>query len=254
MVNASPDLPAQIQGFSELNPSLKPRRNTPISGVLLTNADLDHLLGLFLLREGSELNVFATAAVRSTAEDSLGLETVLNSFCGSKWHEPPVSDFARLDQSKDPSPGLYYRAIELPGKPPRFASRTRSAGPDGQSVAYQFFDSRTKGRLLVAPDVAAVNPQLVDCLNSSDVVLFDGTFWAAGELQEVRPGAQKAADMGHMTIQDGSLKLLAGLRARQKVYIHINNTNPILAAGSPERAAVEAAGITVGYDGLEFEI
>jgi pyrroloquinoline quinone biosynthesis protein B len=199
------------------------------------------------------LDIFATAAVRETAEKSLGLETVLNSFCGTNWHEPSAN-FAPLDQSKKAPSKLHYRAIGLEGKPPRFALKTRMGGFEGQSIAYQFMDPRTKGRLLVAPDVATVNQKLLDCLDSSDVVLFDGTFWSADELQEVRQDAPKAADMGHMTIRNGSLKLLAGLRARAKVYIHINNTNPILAVDSPQRAAVEQAGITVGQDGLEFEL
>ena len=253
MVNASPDLSAQIHRFAELNPRPHPRRNTRIAGVLITNADLDHLLGLYLVREGTALDIFATAAVRATAERSLGLETVLNSFCGSHWHEPSA-DFTPLSQSENAACKIQYRAIGLEGKPPRFASKARTGNSEGQSVAYQFIDSRTEGRLLVAPDVATVNQQLLDCLDTSDVVLFDGTFWAADELQDVKQDAPKAADMGHMTIRDGSLKLLAGLRARAKVYIHINNTNPILGADSPERAAVESAGITVGYDGLEFEL
>ena len=250
MVNASPDLPAQIQSFPALHPAPECARNTPLAGLLLTNADLDHLLGLFALREGQALDIYSTAAVRATAETALGLETVLNAFCGSRWHEPARNDFGALG----PGSGLQYRAIELSGQPPRF-DRNRSAGNGvGQSVAYQFRDAETGGRLLVAPDVAAVNEPLLDALRTSQVVLFDGTFWSADELGAVRLGAPPAQEMGHLPIRDGSLKLLAGLPARAKVYIHINNTNPILAANSPERAAVEAAGVTVGADGMEFEL
>jgi len=121
-------------------------------------------------------------------------------------------------------------------------------------VAYQFYDARTNRRLLIAPDVAGITDSLLNALKESDGVLLDGTFWSADELTTVRPSARSAADMGHVTIRDGTLDLLAGLAARHKVYIHINNTNPVLAPGSPERAAVEAAGIVVGYDGFEFEL
>jgi len=249
LVNASPDLSFQIQGFPDLNPRQLPLRNSPLAGVLLTNADLDHVLGLFCLREAGSIDIHASAAVRKTIESSIGFESVLNSFGESRWHEPP-NDFEPLDKSSG-APGLLYRALELPGKPPPFA---KSAAAGAHSLAYQFQDSATGRRLLVAPDVAEVSPNLREALKSSDAVLFDGTFWSAGELGEVRPHAPKAFDMGHLTIKDSSLELLAGLPARQKVYIHINNTNPILAPGSPERKAVEAAGLTVGWDGLEFEL
>ena len=253
LINASPDLAIQIQGFSELGPRKESPRNTPVAGIFLTNADLDHVLGVFSLREGDGLEIVATKAVQAIAERCLGMETVLNSFCGSCWHEPVFGNPAPVTFPKGTPHGLQYRAIELGGKAPRFAS-SFGMGDPGQSVAYEFLDNRTDSRLVVAPDVAQANGELLDALKAADIVLFDGTFWSADELQNVRAGAPAAAEMGHMTIRDGSLKLLQHLRAKAKVYIHINNTNPILAADSPERATVEAAGIVVGQDGLEFEL
>lgn len=249
LVNASPDLPLQIHHFPELHPHREPVRNTPIAGVLLTNSDLDHLLGLFSLREAGNADIFASAAVHQIAESLLGLETVLNSFGHSRWHEPP-RDFAPLSTNSGAS-GLLYRAIELPGKPPPFAK----GAPAGiHSLAYQFEDPVTRKRLLVAPDVAEVTPNLVKAIERSEAVLFDGTFWSADEMATVKPNAPKALEMGHLTIKDCSLALLAKVPAQRKIYIHINNTNPILNPDSPERTAVEAAGITVGWDSLEFEL
>jgi pyrroloquinoline quinone biosynthesis protein B len=115
-------------------------------------------------------------------------------------------------------------------------------------------DRNTGGQLLVAPDVGGWNDALLAAMAESDAVLFDGTFWSGDELQRVKATARTAAEMGHVTIRDDSLAVLGKLSAARKVYIHINNTNPVLSPGSPERAAVEAAGIVVGYDGLEFEI
>ena len=252
LVNASPDLPAQLESHPDLQPSPDSPRNSPVSGVLLTNADLDHVLGLLLLREGHPLQVYATAAVRRTLEQSLGLTQVLSAFCGIVWHEPPANNFAPLVTRADTTSNLLYRSIPLPGTPPPF--NQIAAGKETHSVAYQFYDARTNRRLLIAPDVAGITDSLLNALKESDAVLLDGTFWSADELTTVRPGARSAADMGHVTIRDGTLDLLAGLAARHKVYIHINNTNPVLAPGSPERAAVEAAGIVVGYDGFEFEL
>jgi pyrroloquinoline quinone biosynthesis protein B len=122
------------------------------------------------------------------------------------------------------------------------------------NLAYQFLNPQTKRRLLVAPDVGEITDELLFSMEKSDAVLFDGTFWSGDELNQVRADARTAQDMGHVTIRDGSLKLMAGLAARHKVYIHINNTNPVLSPDSSERKAVEAAGIVVGYDGLEFEL
>lgn len=218
----------------------------------MTNSDLDHVLGVFSLREGNGLDVYASSATRSVADSCLGLETVLNRFCGSTWHEPATTDFIQLAQESGSQRVLLYRAIELPGKPPPFAGTEKIR--QGHSLAYQFKDPETGGRLLVAPDVAEINQGLREALATSDAVLFDGTFWSADELAKVRPGAQKASEMGHVTIRDGSLDLLTQSPASTKVYIHINNTNPILAAKSAERAAVEAAGIKVGWDGFEFDL
>jgi pyrroloquinoline quinone biosynthesis protein B len=247
LVNASPDLPVHVQKYTDLQPVPHPLRNSPIAGVLLTNADLDHVLGLLSLREGGRLDIHATSAVRDALTDRLGVAPILDAFCGASWHEPPVTGFTPVIAGN-----LQYRAIELPGMPPPFAKKMSVNGV--HSVAYQFLDQRTGGRLLVAPDVAGVNDGLREALITSDAVLFDGTFWSDNELSLVKPTARGAAAMGHVTIKDGSLDLLGKLAARRKIYFHINNTNPILSGDSPEKAAVEAAGITIGYDGLEFEL
>jgi pyrroloquinoline quinone biosynthesis protein B len=235
-----------------LHPNAASLRGTPISAVLLTNADLDHIAGLFSLREGGRLSLHATKAVRESVDEGLRLTSVLNAFCGLDWIEPPVTDFAPLGGGKASPSSLAYRAIPLPGGPPIFSSET---APEGvHSVAYYFEDSNTGGRLLVAPDVAGWTDALTAAMAEADAVLFDGTFWSEDELQRIKPAARTATQMGHLTIKDGSLAKLSKLPATHRAYIHINNTNPVLAPGSPERAAVDSAGIVVGYDGLEFEI
>lgn len=220
--------------FAELHPRLGSPRNTPLSAILLTNADLDHVLGLFALREGGPVTIYATDSVRRVLTDDLGLERVLERFCGVVWHDP----LAEKNFALNGDHSLQCRAISLPGG----------------SVAYLMIDQRTGARVLAAPDVAEINDPLREAINDSIALFFDGTFWSADELRQTKPGARTAAQMGHIPISDGSLDVLAQSSARHKVYIHINNTNPILAASSPERMAVEKAGIIVGFDGLEFEI
>lgn len=254
LVNASSDLSVQVQGFSELNPLPHSSRNTPIRGVLLTNADLDHVLGLFCLREGTGFEVYATEAVRRVTKRVLGMETVLSCFCVPRWREPSFKDFNSLMEEPGLEPELLYRAIELHGKPPPFVDTSVPLPNHGHSIAYQFRDVRTEKQLLVAPDVAAITPSLQEALNTSEGILFDGTFWSPEELAAVRPGAKQAGEMGHLAIKGGSLPVLSALAASQKIYIHINNTNPILDPNSSERTAVERAGIQVGADGMEFEL
>ena len=105
---------------------------------------------------------------------------------------------------------------------------------------------------LFAPAVGSLPRELSRSVSDSDRVLFDGTFWSDGELAAVRPGARSAREMNHLPISDGSLDFLRQSPARRKIYTHINNTNPILMPGSPERAELEQAGIEVARDGLEI--
>jgi pyrroloquinoline quinone biosynthesis protein B len=245
-------LRAQVEAFSALRPKPDSARNTPIAGVLLTNADLDHVLGLFLLREAGHLRIFSPEPILEVLANDLRLTEVLRPFCKIQHYEPPYDSFAPLPSNEGKPGSLNVRAIALSAKPPPFSTGAISKGP--QSVAYEITDERTKGRLVVAPDVAAITPELQRAMESADGVLFDGTFWSNLEFQQVTGKQRTADDMGHLPIESGSLNVLRLLKARHKIYFHINNTNPILAPESSERAAVESADIIVGHDGLEFEL
>ncbi len=242
---------AQIEAFPGLHPDASTLRGSRIESVLLTNADLDHVLGLILLREGEVLPIHATPAMRESLVNGLNLQALLNVFCGLDWIEPPVALQPLLNRAGQPS-GLSYRAILLPGGPPRFDQN--SSHNDGHSLAYQIVDDRTAGKLLVAPDVGSVTDDLSVVLKESDAILFDGTFWSEDELRQIEPASRTASQMGHLPIDTGSLEILRKLPARLKIYTHINNTNPILRPDTLERVEVEASGVTVGHDGLEFEL
>jgi len=226
LVNASPDLPRQIESTPALQPQPGSLRNSPIAGVLLTNADLDHTLGLLLLRQQqTPVLVYASDATRSALD---WLELLLHPFGGSAWRTAS-GDFNSL------SNGLAFRAIEL-----------------HKSNAFQLRDEVSGRAALVAPVVGELTAELRDAVNTSDVILFDGTFWNDDELRAVRRGARSAREMNHLPISDGSLALLRHSPARRKIYMHINNTNPILMSGSRERALVQQAGIEIACDGLEI--
>lgn len=251
LVNASPDLRAQIEAFPGLQPSAASPRNTPIEGVLLTNADLDHVLGLFLLRESGQLRVIAPKAIFQVLEKDLHLTDTLKAFCPIDHDDPPLKKLEPLLTKKGEPSGLLYRAIALSSKPPPFS---KAPAKGTQSVAYEIVDAKTKGRLVVAPDVAKINPELQKAMKTANVILFDGTFWSNHEFQKLTGKKRTADDMGHVPIHHGSLEVLRKVKARHKIYFHINNTNPILRPDSPERIRIERAGLTVGVDGAEFEL
>jgi pyrroloquinoline quinone biosynthesis protein B len=226
LINASPDLSRQIESTTRLQPRGDASRNSPIAGALLTNADIDHALGLLLLRQQEKpLVVYATDETRAALE---WLDHVLTRFCGIEWRKVS-SDFQSLNSS------IEFRAIELP-----------------HSVAFQFLDEASGRMALVAPAVGELTGELSEASADSDVILFDGTFWSNNELAVVRPGARSAREMNHLPIQGASLDFLRRLPARRKIYTHINNTNPILMPDSPEREKLEQAGIEVARDGLEI--
>jgi pyrroloquinoline quinone biosynthesis protein B len=200
-------------------------RNSPIEGVLLTNADLDHCIGLLLMRQRAlPLVVYTTDRTRA----ALGwIDIVLKPFCRIEWRTIG-SDFRSLGN------GIGCRAVEL-----------------GESIALQLRDKDSRATAFVAPAVGKITNELRDVVHHSDLVLFDGTFWSDNELRAVRPGARSGREMNHVPISDGSLELLRRSPARRKIYTHINNTNPILMPGSAERIQVEYAGVEIASDGLE---
>ena len=231
LINASPDLPRQIENMPELQPhrsEVAGTRNTPIRAVFLTNADIDHALGLFLLRQDeAPLVVYATDETRTALA---WIDRVFARFRRIEWRKISA-DFQSLSGS------LGFRAIQLPG-----------------SVAYQFRDDSSGATALFAPIVGELTEQLRNAVDASAVILFDGTFWTDGELATVRPGARTSREMNHLPISNGSLDFLRQSPARRKIFTHINNTNPILRPGSRERAEVEQAGIEIARDGLEITL
>ncbi len=245
LINASPDLPTQIEGLAPPH-AAEGLRRSPVKQVLLSNADLDHVLGLFTLREGAVLHLHATTATRKTVSEGLRLEAILGAFCRAEWHG--VSE-AWHPLGEDAS--IQFRAIPLPGGPPPYA-RDIAAAEAGHSIAYEIHHLRTDKRAVIAPDVAEITPDLRAAIEQAEIVLFDGTFWSDEELRAVKPGARTAREMGHIPISGGSLEFLRPMPARYKGYLHINNTNPILNPLSPENAAVQAAGLIVYEDGAEL--
>jgi pyrroloquinoline quinone biosynthesis protein B len=250
LVNASPDLRSQLVDFTQ-----QPRpqtRGTPIEAILLSDADLDHTLGLFLLRENeSPLSIYASEAIKEAVEEGLRLTKVFSRYSGVRWVTPPFA-FEPLFCRDGQEIGLEYKAVEIAGPGPRY----RRSNQDSCRLFYMLRDSVTAKCVLLAPAVAQLEPQLLAELGKAEAILFDGTFWSHDDFEKsgVTSGSVGELLRSHLPIFDGSLNTLAAQRAKYKVYVHINNTNPILWATGPERRFLEEMGIQVAEDGMTIEL
>lgn len=233
----------------EAFPALRPcgLRESPLQAVLLTDAEVDHTLGLLLLREAPRLEVHATPRVHETLERGTSLLRTLRACTDVDWR--PVVPGKEVNLAD----GLSYRAFTVPSdKRSRFG-----AGEAGEDVVgYRIANGHTGRALVYVPAAqrltASVRAQLEDCA----CLLFDGTCWQDDELIRLGVGDRTSRDMGHLPISGagGSLAQLARLPIERKIYIHVNNTNPILIEDAAERRIVEDSGLEVAVDGLELEM
>jgi len=252
LLNASPEIRQQIESFSALHP--RSSRDTPISGIVVTNGDLDHCLGLLCLREWQRFSVYATARVRDGFSRSVFART-LSRFDGQvTWRVlEPGRETPLLLSTGEPS-GLDVVALSVPGKAPLHLSEMGSSPED--NVALRIRDRERGVCLAYLPAVAGLSPEVTEAAHDADAVFLDGTFWSSDELIRLGASDKRAEDMAHWPIGGGagSLSWFRELAARERVFIHINNTNPMLRDDSPERAEVERAGVAVAYDGMELRI
>ncbi len=245
LFNASPDIRAQIESFPALQPGNG--RASPLRAVLLTDAELDHTLGLLLLREGRELELHATPAVRDTLCDGTAILRTLEAYCTVKWRQVVAGTDVVLGA------GLSYRAFDVPTTK---RSRFGAGRAPGRVVGYRLTDEASGRVAVYLPGMqelsTAVRAQLADCA----CLFVDGTCWQDDELIRLGLAGKTARDMGHLPIDGpgGSLEQLSSLPIERKIYVHINNTNPILLDDAPERGAVEDRGMEVAADGLEVQI
>jgi pyrroloquinoline quinone biosynthesis protein B len=248
VVNASPEILAQVQK----NRALWPRsaRHTPIAAVILTNGDMDHVLGLFSLRESTPFVLYVTSSVLRGLEQSAFIRT-LRRFDGQLVVRTIEigKDVALADVSGEPL-GLTLRAFPSAGKlPVHFVGHATESPEDNVGLSFRGSAGKT-----LAYAAACASAEEGAHLDGHDVVLFDGTFWTEDELVKAGLSKSYARDMAHVPIS-GATGSLERLRlGGRRIYTHINNTNPILAPSSAERRAVEAAGWEIAYDGMEIDL
>jgi pyrroloquinoline quinone biosynthesis protein B len=227
-------------------------RHVPVEGIVATDAELDHTLGIVLLREARHLQLYTTHAVRRILERDSRILPVTQAFAQVEVTEMALEEPVPLRYRNGDASAISILPFEVPAGPPRFAGEHAP----GHTVGLILHDEASGGSCAYVPGCGELDGPLLERLGQTNLLLFDGTFWTEDELISLGIGDRRARDMDHQPISgpDGSLSLLAGLSRPTKVYTHINNTNPMLLEGSPERQQVEAAGIEVGYDGMSFSI
>ena len=247
LINASPDVRQQFAAFPGMHPG--DGRATPLEAVLLTDAEIDHTLGLMLLREGRGVDLRCTDASHAVLRDGTGLLNALERYCPVRWSEVVPGSSFQLG-------GLSHRAFDVPtAKHDRFG--TGGPGGDaGRVVGYRITDPSTGRSAVYLPGVQELTPSVRDELDGCDALFVDGTTWVDDEMIQLGLAQKTARDMGHLAVggPGGSLELLSPLPIRRKVYVHVNNTNPMLLDDSPERRQVVDAGMEVAEDGLEVEV
>jgi pyrroloquinoline quinone biosynthesis protein B len=252
LVNASPDLRAQLETCPALQPA-RAVRDTAIVAVLIVDAQIDHATGLMTLREHTKrLPVYCTPSVHSDLTTGYPLLDVLEHYCGVDWH--PIDAIRRQPFSIPELPSIELLPIPLPGEAPPYSPRRHQPAED-DTIGLTFLDKENGRRCFYAPGLGDWTETVLSEASRADVVLIDGTLWKDDELAE-RGAAQKTGrEMGHLaqTGDDGMLDRLARIEGR-KILIHINNTNPILDEASPERAKLAEAGIEVAHDGMEIDL
>ena len=250
LLNASPDVHAQLAGLPGRAPAGP--RGSPVEGVVLTDAELDHTLGIVLLREARFLQLAATPAVRQILAEDSGLLRVTSAFAEVRIQELTPGRPAPLTYRDGCPSGLTVTPFPVPAGPPRFA---RGDDP-GHTVGLVLRDTATGGVAAFAPGCGGFDAAVEAALGPAELVLFDGTFWQDDELIRLGISDRTARQMDHLPVSGpgGSLERLAGLPARTRVYTHIHNTNPMLLEDSPERAEVERHGLRVGADGMRFSL
>jgi pyrroloquinoline quinone biosynthesis protein B len=257
VINASPDILSQIRATPALQPG-RSIRDTGIAAVMLMDAQIDHVTGLLMLREGKKpLPLYCTSSVWDDLSNGLPLAKVLSHYCGVTWHPLDVSD---RDGGIPPLTipgieGISFTPLPLKSKAPPYSPHRNSPQP-GDNVGIMIEDTVRGKKVFYAPGLGEIEPHVDAAMRAADCVMVDGSFWTADEMIRMGLSQKMAADMGHLPQSGpgGMIEVLNGIGARRKVLIHINNSNPILDEDSPEASELKRHEIEVAYDGMEISL
>jgi pyrroloquinoline quinone biosynthesis protein B len=256
LLNAAPDIRAQVDATEALWPK-EGLRSSPIAGVVLTGGDVDAVAGLLTLRERHAFALYATGEVHSVLAAN-SIFQVLAPDCVQR-RRLPLGERIALATAEGAESGLAVEAFAVPGKVPLWLEHEGEdpgIAEGGHAVGLEVTATRAGARMLFIPGCAALTPRLVARLRGAPLVFFDGTLWRDDEMRRAGVGTKTGRRMGHMSMsgEDGVIAAFRDLGVARKVFVHINNTNPVLLEDSPEHAEAEAAGWTVAHDGMELRL
>jgi pyrroloquinoline quinone biosynthesis protein B len=256
IVNASPDLRQQINQTRWLHPN-NGLRHSPITAVVLTSGDVDHVAGLLTLRESYPLAIYGTGRILGILSANSIFNVLNPEFVERRrlaLHEP----FEVADR-QGVGTGIVIEAFSVPGKVALYqedATAGANFGTQPEDTVGLKITTTSGGEFFYVPACATMTAELADRLRGAPLVLFDGTLWHDDEMIATGVGSKTGRRMGHLSIADpdGTIAAFARLEVKRKIFVHINNTNPILLDDSPERAQIAAAGWEAGFDGMEIKL
>jgi pyrroloquinoline quinone biosynthesis protein B len=248
LINATPDIRFQIESRKELHPG-PALRESPVKGVLLTDAELDHTIGLLNLREGASFTVFATDVVMEAISTDFPIVKILGKYANIQWNTIALSQPFDIDHGL-----LTVQAFKTGTKRPRYVNTDKLH--DDWVVGYIITERSTGRSLVYAPAVERWHTELESMLSKADCIMFDGTFWSEDELEKLSASKLSAQQMGHLPVggTEGSAHMLAKIDCSKKILVHINNTNPILDQTSKQARELSASGIEIGKDSTDLKV
>ena len=256
LLNASPDLRQQIAANPQLQPQIS-GRHTPLSTVILTNGDIDHITGLLSMREMQAFTIHCSDRV----DAALGKNAVFNVLNPSLVRRLPLPLTGTVDirDADGRSMGFTVTTFPVPGKIALWLEDLTKAdfgSVEGDTVGLQVTDTASGKSFFYIPGCASMPPELAQRLSGAEMVFFDGTTWTDDEMMKAGVGTKTAARMGHMWMsgEGGSMAAFAPLGVKRKIFIHINNTNRVLLHDSAERAEAQAQGWDIAHDGMEVSL
>ncbi|MDZ5695829.1 pyrroloquinoline quinone biosynthesis protein PqqB [Chelativorans sp. M5D2P16] len=260
LFNASPDIRQQIAETPELQPAADgPLRATPIAAVVLTNADVDHIAGLLSLRERQPFALYATRRVLDVLEENPIFKVLDPAIVPRR--ELATDGACDLRDAADVPTGLTVEGFAVPGKVALYLEDLSRPDADygseeGDTIALRIRSREADAAAFYIPGCARISADLLRRLDGADCLLFDGTVYTDDEMITAGVGRKTGARMGHIAMsgENGSIAGLAEVAIGRRVFVHINNTNPVLDEASRERRAVTAAGWEVAHDGMEITL
>ena len=254
LINASPDILTQIRATPVLQPG-RSARDTGIAAVMLMDAQIDHVTGLLMLREGKPMPLYCTASVWDDLTTGLPLVHVLSHYCGVQWHLLPANHTSMSSMQLPGIEGIRFTPLALTSKAPPYSPHRDMRQP-GDNIGLVIENMANGKKLFYAPGLGEIEPHIEAAMHAADCLLVDGTLWTEDEMIQLGFSKKRSADMGHLpqSGKGGMIEVLDAVGPRRKILIHINNTNPILDEDSDERATLTQHGIEVAFDGMEIAL